>query len=127
MKLNDDKVLHKELSYKIIGLAMKIHNELGGGFLEKVYENAMIVLLNKEGIVAKQQVSTPIYFEGQLIGDYYADIIVEDKIILELKAVECITDVHRAQALNYLKATKLKLAIIVNFSRPKLQMERVVL
>ena len=126
MTTNKEKILYKDLSYKIVGLAMEVHSKLGYGFLEKVYENAMMVLLRREGIHAKQQAPITVYFDGEVVGDYYADILVEDKIILELKAIEKITDVHRAQTLNYLKATGLHLAILLNFGKEKLKYERLV-
>lgn len=106
---------------------MDVHSGLGYGFLEKVYENALMVLLRREGINAKQQSPINIFFEGQNVGDYFADILVEDKIILELKSVEKIIDIHKAQALNYLKATGLRLAILLNFGKERLEYERLVL
>ncbi|WP_295100222.1 GxxExxY protein [uncultured Candidatus Kuenenia sp.] len=127
MSTNEDKILYKDLSYKIVGLAMQVHNKLGYGFLEKVYENALMVLFRREGIQAKQQAPITVYFEDEVVGDYYADILVEDKIMLELKSSEGIIDAHRAQTLNYLKATKLRLAIILNFGKEKLEYERIVL
>ena len=103
---------------------MEVHSKLGYGFLEKVYENAMMVLLRREGIHAKQQAPITVYFDGEVVGDYYADILVEDNIILELKAIKRITDAHRAQTLNYLKATGLHLAILLNFGKERLKYER---
>jgi GxxExxY protein len=126
MTTNKEKILYKDLSYKITGLAMEVHSKLGYGFLEKVYENAMMVLFLREGIHAKQQAPITVYFDGEVVGDYYADILVEDKIILELKAIEKIIDVHRAQTLNYLKATGLHLAILLNFGKEGLKYERLV-
>jgi len=126
MITNEEKILYKDLSYKIIGLAMEVHSKLGYGFLEKIYENAMMVLLRREGMHAKQQAPIAVYFDGEVVGDYYADILVEDKIILELKAIERIADAHRAQSLNYLKATGLHLAILLNFGKEKLKYERFV-
>lgn len=126
MDTNKEKILYKDLSYKIVGLAMEVHNKLGYGFLEKVYEKAMMVLLRREEIQATQQAPITVHFEGEVIGDYYADILVEDKIILELKVVEKIANIHRAQALNYLKATGLRLAILLNFGKERLQYERFV-
>jgi GxxExxY protein len=123
---NKEEILYPDLSYKIVGLAMEVHNKLGPGFLEKVYENAMMVLFRKEQIPAQQQVPTPVYFEGELVGDYIADIMVDNKIILELKSVANMTDVHTAQVLNYLKATGLRLAILLNFGKEKLQYDRAV-
>jgi GxxExxY protein len=104
-----------------------VHNELGHGFLEKVYENAMMILFRKEGMKALQQVPIEVKFMGETVGDYYADIWVDNKIILELKSIEKIADAHRSQALNYLKATGMELAIILNFGKEKLEYERLVL
>ena len=121
-----DEILYKDLSYRIVGLAMKVHSKLGYGFLEKVYENGLMVLFRREGIEAKQQVPITVYFEEEVVGNYYADILVEDKVILEIKSVENIIDAHIAQTLNYLKATGLRLAIILNFSKEKLEYKRIV-
>lgn len=121
---NNGKIIHSELSYKIIGLAMQVHRELGYGFLEKVYENALMVILRRETVSAIQQAPLAVHFLGELVGEYLADILVERKIVLELKVVEKITDVHRAQALNYLKATGMNLAIILNFGKKSLEYER---
>jgi len=93
---------------------MEVHKNLGDGFLEKVYENAMMVTLKRVGIASMQQAPITVHFEGEAVGEYYADILVEEKIILEFKAVEGITGTHRAQALNYLKSTGLRVAIILN-------------
>ena len=122
-----EKILFKELSYKIVGLAMQVHRELGYGFLEKVYENALMVLLRKEGIQAETQAPVKVQFEGEVVGDYYADILVEGKIILELKSTEKIIDAHRSQALHYLKATGLRLAMILNFGKDDFAFDRLVL
>ncbi len=122
-----EKIIYKDLSYKVVGLAMQVHTELGFGFLEKVYENALMILLNENGIKAEQQVPIKVYFHGQIVGEYVADILIEDCIILELKAQEKIIDAHKAQTLNYLKATKLKLALLLNFGKHKLECERLIL
>ena len=124
--MNNEKIFHKELSYKIIGVAMQVHRGLGFGFLEKVYENAMMVLLRKEMINSVQQAAITVHFMGVVVGEYYADILADDRIILELKSLEKITDAHKAQALNYLKATGKKLAIILNFGKDRLEYERLV-
>ncbi len=122
----DEKILHKDLSYKIVGLAIQVRRELRFGFLEKVYENALMVLLEENGIKAEQQVPIKVNFHGRIIGNYIADILVEDSIILELKTIDKITKYEMAQTLNYLKATGLKLAIILNFSKEELSHERLV-
>lgn len=121
------EILHKDLSYKIIGLAMQVHRELGYGFLEKVYENSLMILLRENGIKAEQKVPIKVHFHGQIVGDYIADILVEDSIILELKVIEKITKFQIAQTINYLKATNLKLALLINFGKSSLEHERIVL
>ena len=126
MNTDEQKILYEDLSYKIIGLAMEVHSKLGYGFLEKVYENALMLLLRRKGIEAKQQTPIKVNFEGEVGGEYFADILVEDKIILELKVLNEITDVHIAQALNYLKATGLRLAIILDFKKTRLEYERLI-
>lgn len=92
---------------------MQAHTELGYGFLERVYENALMVLFEENGIHAQQQVLIKVQFHGRIIGDYIADILVEDSIILELKAQDRIIDIHKAQTLNYLKATHYNLALLL--------------
>ena len=119
--------LYKELSYKIIGLAMEVHRELGSGFLEKVYENALMILLKEKGVKAKQQEPIKINFRDAVIGDYIADIIVGDKIILELKCSLKIVGVNKAQIANYLKATGKKVGIIINFGNESLEIERIIM
>jgi GxxExxY protein len=123
----EEKIIYKDLSYKIIGLAMQVHTELGYGFLEKVYENSLMILLRENRIKSEAQVPVKVIFHSRIVGDYIADILVEDSIILELKAQEKISEVHKAQTLNYLKATELKLAILLNFGRKRLESERLVL
>ncbi len=122
-----NKILFKELSYKIVGIAMEVHRELGSGFLEKVYENAMMVLFEQQGITALQQAPIEVTFHDKIIGDYYADILVEGKIILELKTVSQIADIHKAQIINYLKATGIRLGMLINFGTEKLEYHRFVL
>ena len=123
----EEKIIYKDLSYKIIGLAMKVHTELGYRFLEKVYENALMILFKENGIRAEQQVPIKVFFHDQIVGEYIADILVECCIILELKAQDKIIESRKAQTLNYLKATGLKLAILLNFGKHKLEYERLVL
>ena len=116
----------KELTYKIIGIAMEVYNELGYGFLEKVYENALRVAFKEHGTLAESQRPIEVYFHNEKVGDYFADIIVENKVIIELKAVENLKKIHSAQLLNYLKATKLKVGLLINFSPDGLEYKRVV-
>jgi len=126
MITNDKKIVYKDLSYKIVGLAMEVHTKLGHGFLEKVYENALMLLFQRERIPAQQQALISVYFEEKVVGEYCADILVDNKIILELKTVDKIVDVHRAQVLNYLRATGMKLAMLLNFGKSSFEYERFV-
>ncbi|MGH9948056.1 MAG: GxxExxY protein [Pyrinomonadaceae bacterium] len=123
----EDGILYKDLSYKIVGLAMQVHSELGPGFLEKVYENSLLVLLEENGINARSQVPIPVEFHGHVVGEYFADIIVEESILLELKAQDRIAEIHKAQVLNYLKATGYRLGILINFGKYRLESQRLVL
>ncbi|MGH7799533.1 MAG: GxxExxY protein [Thermodesulfobacteriota bacterium] len=125
MITKEKEILYKDISYKIIGLAMDVHSKLGHGFLEKVYENAMM-LFRREGIQAKQQAPIKVYFEGEVVGEYFADILVEDKISLEIKALDKIIEAHIVQTLNYLKATGIRLGIILNFGKKRFEYERLI-
>lgn len=122
----EEKIVHKDLSYKIVGLAIQVRKELGHGFLEKVYENALMVLLEENGIKAEQQTEVNVYFHGRELGKYFPDILVENSIILELKTIDSISTYEKAQTLNYLKATGFKLALILNFAKEGLFHERLV-
>jgi GxxExxY protein len=123
----NENIIYKDLSYKIIELALEVHNELGCGFLEKVYENALMLLLNREKIPARQQAPADVYFQDKVVGQYFADILVDNKLILELKTVDVIANIHKAQVLNYLRATGLKLGLILNFGKPRFEYQRLVL
>ena len=114
------------LSEKIIGSAYKISNSLGSGFLEKVYENALAHELRKENIKIDQQKSIKVYYDSIVVGDYFADLIVADEVIVELKTAKQIGNAHLAQTLNYLKATGLNLGLIINFGNPRVEIKRVV-
>ena len=120
------KILFKELSYAVVGAAMEVHRTLGPGFLESVYEAALAHELTLRGILFEQQKRLSVSYKGQLVGEYVADLIVDGEIILELKAVSRITPAHEAQAHNYLAATGLRLAIILNFGSASLQQKRIV-
>ena len=123
----NENIIYKDLSYNIIKLALEVHNELGCGFLEKVYENALMLLLDREKIAARQQAPAEVYFQDKVIGQYFADILVDNKLILELKTVDIIANIHIAQVLNYLRATGLKLGLILNFGKPRFEYKRLVL
>jgi GxxExxY protein len=119
-------LLHGDLTHKVIGFGMQVHRTLGRGFLEKVYENSMMVLFKREGITARQQWPVQVWFEGVVVGDYFPDILVDNRLILELKTVDRITGVHKAQTLNYLKATGMDLALILNFGAASFEHHRLI-
>ncbi|MEW6718200.1 MAG: GxxExxY protein [Chloroflexota bacterium] len=119
------EILFKELSYAIIGAAMEVHRILGSGFLESVYESALAHELTLRGIHFEQQKHLPVYYKDRLVGDHIADFVIEEQIVLELKAVSMISPAHEAQAHHYLAATGLKLAIILNFGAESLQQKRI--
>jgi GxxExxY protein len=106
---------HSELTGKILGAFFQVHKELGYGFSEKVYENALVILLNEIGLKVESQVHLRVYFHGQKIGEYIADLIVNDVVLLELKAAEKIVEDNAAQLLNYLKATNIEVGLVLNF------------
>jgi GxxExxY protein len=117
MEIND-------LTYLINAAVFEVNRELGPGFLEKVYENALLLELLSKGLKAKSQVPIKVKYKGSEVGDYYADIIVEEQVIIEAKAIESLQKVHEAQLLNYLKATGCKVGLLVNFTFPKAQIKR---
>src|SRR5437773_7644033 len=121
------EIVEKDLSYRIIGIAYNVRDELGYGFLEKVYENALAISLRENGIKAVQQVALDVMFHGQKAGLFYPDILVEDRVILEIKCCERVLREHKAQILNYLKITEIKLGIILNFGKQRVEVERLVL
>jgi len=115
-----------DLTEQILGCAFKVHGVLGPGFLEKVYENALLHELRKTGLKAESQHRIQVLYDSIAVGDYIADILVEDRVLVELKAAKAIEDIHIAQALNYLKATGLKTALILNFGKRSLEVKRLI-
>jgi GxxExxY protein len=111
----EDDMLHQEITSVIINAFFLVYNTLGYGFLEKVYENALLHELRKRGLRVEQQVSIKVYYDGVIVGEYFADLFVEGKVIIELKAAVAISDAHKAQLLNYLKATGIEVGLILNF------------
>jgi GxxExxY protein len=120
-------LIERDLRENIIGSAMAVLNSLGHGFREKTYEKAMIIELNEKNLSVNQQVQYPVYYKQKLIDIFIPDLIVENRIILELKTVEKISDEHIGQLLNYLKVTKLKVGIILNFKHARLEWKSIVL
>lgn len=107
--------LHKKLSDSILKIYYEVYNQLGYGFLERVYQNAMYLELKSQGYNVEAQKPIKVIYKNQIVGEYYADLLVEGSIILELKACECLMDAHKAQLLNYLKATKIEIGLLLNF------------
>lgn len=108
-------LLHKSITDVILKVYYDVYNELGYGFLEKVYQNAMYFELKSLGYKVEAQKQIKVYFKRQLVGEYYSDLIVEDKVIVELKATELLMNVHVAQIMNYLKATPIEVGVLLNF------------
>ena len=117
----------EQVSYAIRGCVFEVYKQLGCGFLEKVYEKALLVELASQGLMAKAQVPITVRYRSMVVGEYFADIVVEKRIILELKAQQILPAASRAQLLNYLKATNLHLGMLINFSFPKATIKRVIL
>jgi GxxExxY protein len=116
-----------DVTQAVIGSAFEVANVLGAGFLEKVYERALLRELAFRGVSAKAQVSFPVCYKGQYVGEYVADLVVEEKVIVELKCVERFANEHLAQCINYLKASRLRVALLINFQKPKVEWKRVLL
>lgn len=110
-------MIHKELTGQIIESFYKVYNKLGYGFLEKVYENALCSELRNQGLGVVSQFPIQVYYNGEAVGEYFADILVEDKVIVELKSAELIRKEHELQLINYLKATKAEVGLLLNFGR----------
>lgn len=116
-----------QITEKIIGSAYKVANELGSGFLEKVYENALAYELGKFGLKVEQQKEIDVFYDNVNVGNYDADLLVEDIVIVELKTVKNLDNAHKAQCLNYLKATGLKICLLINFGNPRVEVKRLIL
>ena len=119
--MNADERRLNEISEGVIGCAYNVANALGAGFLEKVYENALVIERRTKGLHGEQQKSIQVRYSGEIVGEYVADLVVEESVLVELKAVKALDDVHLAQCLNYLKATGLKLCLLFNFGKPRLK------
>jgi GxxExxY protein len=122
----DRKVLHETLTQDIIGAAFDVHNALGCGLLEKVYENALAheLALRKHGVTPQKEFT--VTYKNKEVGVYYADLVVDDSVVVEVKSVSALEDVHRAQVINYLRISGIRVGLLLNFARPKLKFERFV-
>jgi GxxExxY protein len=121
-----DEIVEKDLSFKIMQAAFEVHNQLGPGFLESLYEEAMALELGTQGINVERQKQVIVRYKGQMIGKHVLDTVADGKVILEYKAVSTLAPIHEQQALSYIKATGLPLAIVINFGAPRVQYRRVV-
>lgn len=114
-----------DITHAIIGSAYTVSNSLGTGFLEKVYENSLAHEIQKSGLVVAQQYPIDVIYDGIVVGKYFADLVVEKEVIVEIKAIRSLTDLHAAQCLNYLRATNMAVCLLLNFGRPKVQIKRI--
>jgi GxxExxY protein len=110
----------------VVGAAYEVSNGLGAGFLEKVYETALVVELALKGVRSKSQVMFPVIYKNRCVGEYVADLVVEDQLVVELKCVESFSSAHLATCINYLKASGLHLALLINFQKPRIEWKRIV-
>jgi GxxExxY protein len=126
--MNDQKIelIEGDLTEKVIGVCIALSRELGSGFLESVYLKSLVIALTQAGLKVLEQQPLKVMFRGHLVGDFYPDLLVEDRLIIELKALKALTTEHEAQLINYLKATGIKVGLLVNFGRSKLEWKRLV-
>lgn len=120
----DKRLKHEQITRTVLGCAFEVSNELGAGFLESVYEKALLLALRQKGLSAVAQHAVKVMFRGECVGDFYADIFVEDKVIVELKTVKAIAPEHQAQIINYMNATGIEVGLLINFGNPKLEYRR---
>ena len=123
--MNTDNGLN-QLTERVIGCAYQVSNVLGSGFLEKVYENALALDLRKLGLSVAQQHSIQVKYEGQIVGEYLADILVNDSVLVEVKTVRKLDEIHMAQCMNYLRATDVRVCLLINFGSPKVEIKRII-
>ena len=117
-------MLHATLTDKIIGCAFRVYNTIGSGFLESVYHNCMLIELKKTGLSYESQKDITIQYEGEIVGDFIADIIVEDKVIVELKSIRQLAEAHEVQLVNYLTATGKQVGLLINFGEERVEIRR---
>ena len=125
--MNADKNFLDALSDKVLGAVFEVSNTLGAGFLEKVYQRALLRELGLRGVRAVSEVSFPVMYKGHSVGEYFADILVDESLVVELKCADRLAHEHTAQCLNYLRASGLTVCVLVNFQRPKVEWKRIVL
>ena len=123
--MNTDQSLPNDVSERIIGCALVVSNALGAGFVERVYENALAHELRKASVAFRQQRGVTVMYDGIIVGEYVVDMLVEGSVLVELKSLKAVNDIHRAQCLNYLRATGLRLCLLLNFGNPRLEIKRI--
>lgn len=126
MNADERRLKIDQITEKIIGCAYRVSNDLGAGFLEKVYHNALLIELREAGLATRSEHPINVFYKGRIVGEYYADILVDDLVLVELKAVSALDSIHQAQCLNYLKATGLSVCLLLNFGKPKVEVRRIV-
>jgi GxxExxY protein len=124
MKMKESEL--DQITKKIIGCMYKASNALGCGFVEKVYQNSAVIEIRQSGLRAQQQFPIRVKYGGVIVGEFFADILVEELVLVELKVVRLLDQVHIAQCLNYLRATELPVCLLVNFYRPKVEIRRII-
>ena len=127
MATQEKETPHWELTRQVIGAAFEVHKALGPGFLEKVYVNALLLELQQAGLNARAEVAIPVYYKEVEVGLYYADLLIEDGVICEVKAVSATRREHEAQLLHYLKATKTQVGLLLNFGAKSVEVKRMIL
>jgi GxxExxY protein len=123
-RIKTESLLHEDVTDKILGACFEVARELGAGFLESVYEKALLVALRQKGLGVAAQVPLRVRFRDVIVGEFFADLLVEKKVLVELKAVSVLKPEHQAQVINYLKATGIEVGLLVNFGNPKLEYRR---
>jgi len=126
MNANERRIELDQITKKIIGCVYRVSNTLGCGFLERVYENALVIELRRAGLQLNQQHAATVFYHDLPVGEFVVDLLVENAVIVELKAAKALDDVHAAQCMNYLRAAGLKVCLLVNFGRPQAQIKRIV-
>lgn len=120
------KYIHSEITHKIIGCAMRVHSILGNGFQEVIYQRSLAIEFSKKDLKFTRELEFPVYYEGNNVGTRRVDFLIEDKIMVEIKAISMLENVHLAQAINYLEAYKLEIGLLINFGAKSLEFKRVI-
>jgi GxxExxY protein len=126
MEKQDSKLLYSEVTEKVLGVYYDIYNEIGHGLLESVYNNCMYLALTKAGLSVRREVPVPVYFRGEDVGQFKADLMVNGCVLIELKAVQSLDRSHEAQVMNYFRATELEVGLLLNFGSSRPQFKRIV-